>query len=169
MNTKMIHSITLGGILAAAIILLTTIVSIPIPGGLGYVHLGDAAVLIAASVLNMPWGVVCAGVASALSDLLLGYAIYIPGTFFIKSATAAMLILLQHIMPRKVCWLSYILAALCIPIGYLLYESLLYGMTSALPNLGFNTLQGMVGAVIAIIVERALKRFPFMNNQKNHC
>ena len=50
MQTKQAQSIrklTTAGVLAAAIVLLTTLVSIPIPGGLGYVNLGDMGVLLA--------------------------------------------------------------------------------------------------------------------------
>ena len=76
MKDKTIKRIALGGILAAATILLTTLVSIPIPGGLGFVNLGDAGVLTAAFLLGGPWGALCGGAASALSDLLLGYGHY---------------------------------------------------------------------------------------------
>ena len=54
MKDKTIKRIALGGILAAATILLTTLVSIPIPGGLGFVNLGDAGVLTAAFLLGGP-------------------------------------------------------------------------------------------------------------------
>ena len=158
MSSNRIHSITLGGVLAAAIVLATTIVSIPIPGGLGYVNLGDAAVLLSATLLGTPWGILCGGIASALSDLLLGYGVYAPATFIIKGGMAALFLFLSKRFPKRIRFAAYYLASLCVPIGYLVYESILYGMATASVNLGFNCLQGIIGATIAIVLERILMK-----------
>ena len=69
MHDKTIQTLAKAGLLAAAIFLLTAVVSIPIPGGLGYVNLGDAGVLTAAALLGGWWGAACAGVSAALADL----------------------------------------------------------------------------------------------------
>jgi len=158
MQRTSIRKLTLGGILAAAIILLTTVVSIPIPGGLGYVNLGDAGVLSAALLLGSPWGVLCGGLASALSDLLLGYAVYAPATMLIKSGMAAVMLWLYRVLPKKLRTIAFFLASLCVPIGYLLYESCLYGVASAMPNLLFNCMQGWIGALAAWIVTHAIEQ-----------
>ena len=78
MQTKQslsIRKLTMAGVLAASIVLLTTLVSIPMPGGFGYINLGDVGVLLAGMLLGGGWGALCAGAASALSDVLLGYPV----------------------------------------------------------------------------------------------
>ena len=155
MQTKQAQSIrklTTAGVLAASIVLLTTLVSIPIPGGVGYINLGDMGVLLAGMLLGGGWGALCAGAASALSDVLLGYTIYAPATFVIKGLVALIVGLLFVKTEKKIRFAALYLAALIVPAGYFFYELLLYGAASAIPNILFNTLQCLVGAVIATIV-----------------
>ncbi len=152
MKDKTIKRIALGGILAAATILLTTLVSIPIPGGLGFVNLGDAGVLTAAFLLGGPWGALCGGAASALSDLLLGYGHYAPATFLIKGGMALVFGLLYRALPNRVRVAAFFIASLLVPAGYFLYETILYGAVAAAPNLLFNLVQGLIGAGIALAV-----------------
>lgn len=149
MKKDMIQKLTFSGLLAAEIILLTTLVAIPMPGGLGFLNLGDAGVLSAAFILGSPWGVLCAGAASALSDLLLGYAVYAPASFIIKAAMAAVFVLLRRLMHDKALLIVFLASSLCVPAGYFLYETLLYGAAVAAPNVLFNALQGLVGAAVA--------------------
>ena len=155
MQTKQAQSIrklTTAGVLAAAIVLLTTLVSIPIPGGLGYVNLGDMSVLLAGMLLGGGWGALCAGAASAISDVLLGYTIYAPATFVIKGLVALVAGLLFAKTTKQIRFAALYLAALIVPVGYFLYETLLYGTASAIPNILFNTMQCLIGAVVATII-----------------
>jgi uncharacterized membrane protein len=155
MQTKQalsIRKLTTAGVLAAAIVLLTTLVSIPMPGGLGYINLGDVGVLLAGMVLGGGWGALCAGAASALSDVLLGYTVYAPATFIIKGLVALVAGLLFARTQKKIRFVALYLAALIVPAGYFCYEVLLYGAASALPNIPFNTMQCIIGAVVATIV-----------------
>ena len=155
MQTKQAQSIrklTTAGVLAAAIVLLTTLVSIPIPGGLGYVNLGDMGVLLAGMLLGGGWGALCAGVASAISDVLLGYTIYAPATFVIKGLVALVAGVLFAKTTKSIRYIALYLAALIVPVGYFLYETLLYGTASAIPNILFNTMQCLIGAIVATII-----------------
>jgi len=155
MQTKQAQSIrqlTTAGVLAASIVLLTTLVSIPIPGGVGYINLGDMGVLLAGILLGGGWGALCAGAASALSDVLLGYTVYAPATFIIKGLVALVAGVLFVKTQKKIRYAALYLAALIVPAGYFLYEWMLYGQASAIPNILFNTMQCMVGAVVATII-----------------
>ena len=49
----------------------------------GYIHAGDALVLLAAYVLGPLWGSLAAALGSSLADLMAGYVQYFPGTFVI--------------------------------------------------------------------------------------
>ncbi|MFR5782567.1 MAG: ECF transporter S component [Oscillospiraceae bacterium] len=46
----------------------------------GYIHAGDALVLLAAYVLGPLWGSLAAALGSSLADLMAGYVQYFPGT-----------------------------------------------------------------------------------------
>ncbi|NLI52754.1 MAG: hypothetical protein GX417_00350 [Clostridiales bacterium] len=157
-SNQSIRRLTTAGVLAAAIVLLTTLVSIPMPGGLGYINLGDAGVLLAGILLGGGWGALCAGVASALSDVLLGWGVYAPATFVIKGAVALVAWLLFSKLGKKIRYVALYIAALIVPLGYFLYETLLYESAVAVPNVPFNALQCMVGAVVANVLGMMLFR-----------
>ena len=148
-SAKSIRKLTTAGVLAAAIVMLTTLVSVPIPGGLGYINLGDAGVLLAGMLLGGGWGALCAGAASAISDVLLGYSIYAPATFLIKGAVAFLAGAMFARAKKGIRFLFFYLAALLVPAGYFLYETILYGTPAALPNVAFNLIQCVVGAAAA--------------------
>lgn len=91
MNTRTISSArTLAsvGMFAALTLLATSVLRIPTPT-FGYIHIGDCFVLLAGFLLGPLYGGLAAGIGSALSDLLAGYAVWVPGTFLIKYLTAA--------------------------------------------------------------------------------
>lgn len=47
---------------------------------------------------------------------------------------------------KKLRYGFFYLAALIVPAGYFLYETILYGTATAIPNVAFNTLQCLIGA-----------------------
>lgn len=156
MRNDQIKRMVLAGVLAAVIIVLTALVSIPLPGGHGYLNLGDAGVLTAAFVLGGPWGALCGGAASAASDLLLGWGVYAPATFVIKGGMALLAAILMKKNGRASrLWILYPVAVV-VPVGYFLFETALYGTATALPNVPLNLLQCMVGAGIAHAVTAVL-------------
>ncbi len=85
---------------AALILLATSVLKIQTPT-FGYIHMGDAFVLLAGFLLGPVTGGLAAGIGSGLSDLLGGYVLWVPGTFLIKFLTAAVaaqvLRFLQHL------------------------------------------------------------------------
>lgn len=164
-QTISIRKLTTAGVLAAAIVLLTTLVSIPMPGGLGYINLGDAGVLLAGMMLGGGWGALCAGAASALSDVLLGYTVYAPATFLIKGLVALIAGVLFAKTQKKIRFAALYLAALVVPVGYFFYEVLLYKAPSALPNVPFNTMQCIIGAVVATVVGVMLQKTKLFSTQ----
>jgi len=172
-STQSIRRLTTAGVLAAAIVLLT-LISIPIPGGFGYINLGDAGVLLAGMLLGGGWGALCAGAASALSDLMLGYAVYAPATFLIKGAVALVTGLLFAKTGKLIRYASLYLAALIVPGGYFLYETffLLYPNATVMLDVTFNILQCMTGAVISTLLGVILfktKLFAPENAQQTAC
>lgn len=149
MKDGSVRRLALAGALAAATVLLTMFASFPLPGGHGYVNLGDAGVFVTAYMLGGGWGFLCAGLASALADILLGWSVYAPPSFLIKGAAA---LLASAFFARcrgrgRSFWVYP--PALLIPIGYFLYETALYGIQAALLDLLPNTAQCVAGAGVA--------------------
>ena len=173
MKDKAIKRIALGGILAAATILLTTLVSIPIPGGLGFVNLGDAGVLTAAFLLGGPWGALCGGAASALSDLLLGYGHYAPATFLIKGGVALIACLLLRMFYKKGQEPSILRLVCCtvpaevfMALGYFVYKATVLGAgIGAAAGIPADLMQGLMGVIISVVLFRLLYRVPALRER----
>lgn len=81
------QKIVISSLFAALICVATMLIKIPSPLK-GYINLGDGIVLLAAWILPLPYGLVAAGLGSALADLFSGYAVYAPATFIIKALMA---------------------------------------------------------------------------------
>lgn len=95
-----LRKLILAALLAALTAATTMVVRIPTPT-MGYIHPGDAIVLLCGLLLGPVTGGLAAGIGSALSDLFAGYLTYVPGTFLIKALTAAIASLLS-------VWLTHI-------------------------------------------------------------
>ena len=80
------HVIT--ALFAALTFAATMAVRIPTPGTNGYIHPGDALVILSGVILGPSNGFLAAGIGSALADLLGGYFVYVPITFLIKGIVA---------------------------------------------------------------------------------
>lgn len=150
---------------AALICAATKLIQIPTPTG-GYVNFGDCFVLIAAWVLGPVYGFAAAGIGSALVDLM-GYAQYVPGTFFINGlmAAAAALIITAFMKrgekPRLPGFVVSGLAAELIMVGgYYLYEATLlgYGFFGALEGVPGNCFQGGFGLTIGVILVQVIAK-----------
>jgi uncharacterized membrane protein len=73
--------------LMIAIICIATMV-IKIPTHIGFTHLGDSMVFLAAILFGKKKGMITSAVGMCLADILLGYAIWAPFTFVIKGIMA---------------------------------------------------------------------------------
>lgn len=160
MQGRKIHKISLTAIFTALVFVATYFIAIPMPAGFGYVNLGDAFVLLSAWILG-PLGFICAGVGSALADLLLGYAIYAPATLVIKVLMSILCFLIfkslklfkKHALRLAI---SSFVSELVMVIGYFLFEGVLYGFSASALNIPFNLIQGAVSFVVANIIANIL-------------
>ena len=73
-----------GASMMAAIVCVATLIHVPLPL-VGYIHVGDAFVLVSGFLFGFAFGFGAAATGSLLADLLLGYASYAPATFVIKA------------------------------------------------------------------------------------
>ncbi|MDI3341119.1 MAG: ECF transporter S component [Sphaerobacter sp.] len=145
------------GVMIAVVFVATFSIKIPIPGG--YIHFGDIAIYFAAFVFGPVVGAIAAAVGPTLSDLL-AYPSYAPGTFVIHGlqGLVAGLIGWRAGLPRMI--LSVLAGGAIIVGGYFVYDLAVVrvGLGVAITDAGFNTLQAVTGAVVAIPLVLAVRQ-----------
>ena len=80
--------IVMTALFAALACVATMSIRIPTPGTSGYIHPGDAIVILSGIILGPAYGFLAAGIGSCMADLLGGYFIYVPITFAVKGLVA---------------------------------------------------------------------------------
>ncbi len=147
--------------LFAALIFVVTayVLHIPTPATGGYIHLGDAFVYLAASMLPAPFAVAAAGIGEALSDALTGSVAYALPTLLIKSAMALCFSSAGcKIVTKRNAVATAGAGVICVA-GYYLTEAVLYGsFASPVVEIPANLLQAGASAAIFLIAGRALDR-----------
>ncbi len=154
-------NISFAALFAALCCVSTLFISVPLPAS-GYFNTGDIFVLLAGWFLGPLYGGAAAGVGSMLADIISGYAVYAPATFFVKAldAVAAYLVcrLLKNliksdkldILPRAI---SALAGEALMVLGYFFYEGVVLGMgMGAAANIIGNTLQGVCCLLCACIL-----------------
>jgi uncharacterized membrane protein len=157
-----IRKVTYGGVLSALVFLATAVLVITPPFIKGYFNFGDGTIFAAAVVLG-PFAAIPAALGSALADLYLGYAIFMPATFIIKGlmgliagyffSKSAKLPIFKQAVVMVACELVMIG-------GYFAYEVLLYGLAGAVPELATNSLQGVAGVALGLAMVPLARRIP---------
>jgi uncharacterized membrane protein len=157
-----------------------------IPLAIGYVHLGDAFVFLAALILPKRYACFSAGVGAALADLLAGFAVWAPFSLIIK---ALMVIVVQagmggspalgsksvtvsankkgdsraeypqpEISPALI--ISIVIAVLVNMAGYYISDIIIIGNYEApLILVPMDILQSAAGAVVALPLSKLAMKF----------
>lgn len=173
------------GILVAAVFVLTFTIKIPL--FTGYFNIGDVVIMLASILFGKGIGFLSGSFGSALSDVASGYLIYAPFTFIIKGLEGYICGLVFEKLSEKKnrkeigFILSTILSGIWMAAGYFLSEAfvlkyissalnvnreLQFGFKVALVNLPFNLLQGILSAVISIILVVSLYNNKFIRKMK---
>lgn len=144
--------------LAAVIFCLTFFIKIPFPGG--YVHLGDAAISLAALWLPAPWAMAAAAVGAGLADIAGGYAAYAPVTVVTK---ALMALVASPILRKKQSLASFCIAGIAAGIvnvaGYFVGDCILSGEPLvALSYTPANALQSLASLIIFVVTAKLLDK-----------
>ena len=164
MNNNL-KKLILAALFAALSCVATMSIRIPTPGTGGYIHPGDAIVILSGVILGPIWGFLAGGIGSALSDLIGGYFIYVPITFVIKGlvALAAGLLYQKVGKNQKSRYIAVILGGVADIIlvagGYFVCESFIYGAGAA-ASIPANIIQGVGGLVISCILYPILISIP---------
>ena len=156
------QKIILASMMTAVVCVTTMIIKIPSPLK-GYMNLGDSTVLLCGWMLPPVYGFLAAGIGSALADFFSGYAIFIPATFIIKGLMAlAAYFVFKFMLKRTGRTFSRIsagiVAELIMAVGYLSYESLLYGFGASVVNIPANIIQGVAGLVLGTLLAGIFER-----------
>ncbi len=151
---------------AALACVATMSIRIPTPGTGGYIHPGDAIVILSGVILGPVWGLLAAGIGSAMADLLGGYFIYVPITFAVKGLIAFIAGMIYHKLGKtsKTQYTAVILGGITDIIlvagGYFLCEIPLYGASAAAASIPANLIQGLGGLIIAFVLYPLLLAVP---------
>ena len=158
--------LVMAALFAALSCVATMSIRIPTPGTGGYIHPGDAIVILSGVFLGPGYGALAAGIGSALSDLIGGYFVYVPITLVIKGAVAFVAgYAFRKLQQRGVN--SYIGVAvggiadiILVAGGYFLCEIPLYSAAGAAASIPANLIQGVSGLVIGLILFPILSAIP---------
>lgn len=156
MNTK---TITRMAILMALTTVMTMVVHIPTLGANGYLNLGDMVVFLAAMMLGRKGGFIVGGLGSGLADMLLGYTHYAPITFIVKGLEGYIAgRLLETKLGQKAPIIATVIGGIWMAFGYYFAETFMYGAKAAIASIPGNLLQGIVGAITAVLLFAAIKK-----------
>lgn len=165
MDSKL-RKIVMAALFAAFACVATMSIRIPTPGTGGYIHPGDAVVILAGVILGPVWGLLAAGIGSALADLVGGYFIYVPITFAVKGAvafTAGMLYKRIGKTPKSrlaAVVLGGAADIILVAGGYFLCECPIYGAAASAASVPANLIQGVSGLVIGLLLYPVLLAVP---------
>ena len=165
-NNTNLKQIVMTALFAALACVATMSIRIPTPGTGGYIHPGDAIVILSGVILGPVWGLLAAGIGSALADLLGGYFIYVPITFAVKGLIAFIAGMIYHKLGKtsKTQYTAVILGGITDIIlvagGYFLCEIPLYGASAAAASIPANLIQGLGGLIIAFVLYPLLLAVP---------
>ena len=168
MKDKTVRKLVFAALFAALSCVATMVIRIPTPIG-GYIHAGDAVVLLAGFLLGPWWGAAAAGLGSGLADLIAGYGLYVPGTFAIKFIVALVAgCLLRSSFIRSTplrAVVSGVVGEVLMVLGYLAYEALALGYgAAAVGGVPMNLIQGAFGVVAGSALYIALSKTKYFEN-----
>lgn len=150
--------------LFAALITVVTAYFPKLPLAVGYVHLGDSLVCLAAAILPLPYSFLACALGGGLADLMCGYAVYAPASFVIKGVTALFFRSVfdpcgkvrvkdgkaERIICRRNLAALVPYTIVCVG-GYFLYEIIIYSSEAALPGIVMNLLQSLANAAVFVV------------------
>lgn len=158
-----VRKMTTTALFIALTYIATTVIKIPTLGTGGYIHFGDAFVILSGIVLGPAYGAAAGGIGSALADLLGGYVMYVPITLIVKASMAAGVGWIYHHMAKQIsyplikCILCGLYATMVVAGGYFFFEYFLYGK-AALASVPANIGQGIFGFVISTVLLPILQK-----------
>lgn len=156
---------TISGLFAAVITLTTAyLLHIPIGATGGYMHIGDAFIYLAASMLSPTYAIAAAAVGGGLADLLSGMPIWILPTVIIKVFVALSFTNKKDKILCKRNIIALFGALFITIIGYYFAEVAIYGnwIVPIYSQTG-NLIQCVASSILYIFIAIALDKVEFKN------
>ena len=159
------REIVLTALFAALACVATMVIRIPTPATSGYIHPGDAIVILCGLILGPRYGFLAAGLGSCAADLFGGYFLYVPATFIINGLIAFCTAKVAQRLPDTTKGhLMGVIAGGVFDIilvcgGYFIFEYFIYGLGAA-ASIPANAIQGISGLIIALVLSPVLTAIP---------
>ncbi len=173
MRNLSVKKLTMAGVMAALVFVMTYVPKVPVPVTGGYVHLGDGAIFLAVLLLG-PLGIPAAAIGSGLADILGGYLVYALPTMAIKALVALIawkvykpdsqqLVATVTDSEGKTVWkiwkegswlravIAFVVAEAAMVLGYFAFESVMYGAAAAWAAVSANCIQGVAGVALGLV------------------
>ncbi len=159
-RSTLTRKLTITALISSIVTVSTMIIQIPIPGG--YIHGGDAIIILAAVFFGPIYGGIAAGIGSMLADILSGYAIWAFPSLLIKASMAYIIgkIAYQGADPllNLRTYTGIIVGVIWMVIGYYLLGGLIVdSFKIAFASIPFNIIQGIGGILIFIPLALAMR------------
>ena len=170
METRMKKTSTtvLTAMMMCIIMVAIFVLRIPVPFTQGYVNLSDGIIFIAIGLLDRKHSVAAASLGCMMGDVLGGFAMWAPWTFFIKGImTLITVLIIDSFMGRCATARSKtvlrIVAMVCgglfMVFGYFIAEGIMYGSWAvAALGIPWNIGQFSVGIILALVISSALNK-----------
>lgn len=169
-NRKVLNMVY-AAVFAAMIFALTRFIQIPVPGGAGYLHFGDAMIYIVASTLGGPWALFASALGAAIADLS-SVAVYAPISAIVKVLIALPFVFVNKksekiLTPLTIC--LTIPSGVITVLGYYLGD-LIVNKAYAVADIPMNIVQAVGSAIIFAVISAAfdaakLKKKLFINKK----
>lgn len=154
-----LRSFIFAALLLAITVVFGRIFIIPIPWTHGNVNLCDAGIFIAAMLLGPAYGGVVGGFGGLLLDLISGFTQYAPFSLLAHGLEGLITGYLYRKAKSNVArWLTLIVGIVVMVVVYFVADTIMYKIAAGLLGIGTNILQGIVGAMVAMLVVRSIKQ-----------
>ncbi|WEV71474.1 ECF transporter S component [Lactobacillus sp. ESL0785] len=161
------NKLTLGqlvflALLTALNVVLSRILIIPIPATHGDINFCDTGIFLAAVSLG-PWaGLLVGGLSGFLLDLLSGYGQFMIFSLIVHGLEGLLVGLFAKSNKVSNNWpqiiLAIIVGIIVMVIGYYITNWILYSTAAGIFSVLTNTIQGVAGAIVAVILLPALQK-----------
>jgi uncharacterized membrane protein len=164
-DTNKTKSLVINAIFIALTLVATMFINLklPIMGNGGLIHLGNVPLFIAAFVFGRKTGAIAGAFGMGLFDLISGWTVWAPFTFFIVGAMGFVAGIISEKVPGNRVFVNTMAVAVALIIkivGYYFAEVILYGnWIQPFGSIPGNVLQVVIAGIIVIpLVARIKKR-----------
>ncbi len=153
-ETKGISRVISLGALCAALVAVSTMIHIPVPGFRVYFNFGEGVIYTVALLLGGRYGGAAGAIGASLADILLGYPLWAPLTAIIKGCEGYVV----GTLGKRSRPLAILAGAAIMIAGYTTAAGVLYGWKAAPVELVTDLVQTGAGAVFALAFVPLMER-----------